>query len=76
VAGEVERGGEGEVDVAVQDGRGGLGGDELGDFGRERRGDGVGRVRVGVLAGEGAGDVARVGAEVEDEGEVALDVLA
>ena len=65
----------GVVDVAVQERGGGFGGDELGDFGCERVGHWGFGFGVWVRAQQGAGDVAGVGAEVEDEGERAFDVL-
>lgn len=66
---------EGQVRVAVQLRVRRVGGDQLGDAARERRGGGLRRIRVWVLAGEGARDVARVRAEVEGAREVPLDVL-
>lgn len=71
LAGEVELLVEGEVGIAVEQGGGGVGGGELAHAGGA--GTGVG----GVFGGEGqlVGDVAGVCAEVEDVGEVAVDVL-
>lgn len=66
---------EGQVRVAVQLRVRRVGGDQLGDAARERRGARLRRVRVWVLAGEGARDVAGVRAQVEGAWEVSLDVL-
>lgn len=66
---------EGQVRVAVQLRVRRVGGDQFGDAPCERWGGGFRRVRVRVLAGEGAGDVAGVRAEVEGAREVSLDVL-
>lgn len=65
----------GQIGVAVEQGLGGVGGDELGDARRKGRRDGLRGVRVWVFADEGAGDIASVCAEVEDAGKVALDIL-
>lgn len=77
-AGQGEQGG-GRVGVgagvAEELGGGGVGGDELADALGEGRGGRARGVWVRVGAGEGAGDVAGVGAEVEGAGEVALYVL-
>ena len=66
-----EGGVEGEVGVAVEEGGGPVGGGEGGEAGVQGWVGGGG----GRGCGEDAGDVAGVGAEVEDGGEMAVDVL-
>ena len=75
VAREVQQGVEGEGGVTVEGGGGGVGRCEVGEAGGEWGGDGGGRVGVWVWGCEGAGDVAGIGTEVEDGGEVPLYIL-
>lgn len=71
VALDVDFGVEGLVGVAVKEGGAGFGADEAADAG----GAGAGGGGVGARVREGAGEVAGVGAEVKDGGEVAVDIL-
>lgn len=73
VAGEVQLVVEREGGVAVEERGGGVGGGEM----RNARGDWGGFLCVGIWIweGEGARDVTGVGTEVEDVGEMAIDVL-
>ena len=59
----------------MEEGGGRVGGCEVGEARGEWGGGGLGGVRVRVGEREDTGDVAGVGAEVEDVGEVAVDVL-
>lgn len=59
-----------EAGVAVEHGRGGVGG------GQVRQAGGQGRsIRVRRWGSEGSSDVTGIGAEVENSGEMAVDVL-
>ena len=79
VAAEGEVRVEGEMRITVEELRGGVGASEVGDAGTDGgRGGSVFHVigAVGRRAGEGAGNVAGVGTEVEDVSEGAVDVLS
>lgn len=65
-----EKGVEREGGVAVERGRGGVSGGQVRQAGGERR-----SIRVRRRGSEGSSDVTGIGAEVEDSGEMAVDVL-